>query len=42
LLIIALRQFWSRRMFFGTQALQKKIKGHMLMAKISNRPDQPV
>ena len=38
---IALRQFWSRRVFFGTQALPKN-RGHMLMTKIGSKPDQPV
>jgi len=33
LLIIALKQFWSRRVFFGTQALPKN-RGHMLTTKI--------
>ena len=41
-LIIALRQFWLRRMFFGKQALQKT-GGHMLTAKIgTNRSDRAV
>ena len=40
-LIIALRQFWLRRIFFGKQALQKKTGGHMLTAKIgTNRSDR--
>jgi len=34
LFIIMLRQFWSRRLFFGKQALPKKIGGHMLTTKI--------
>ena len=33
LLIIALRQFWSRGGFFGMQALPKN-RGHMLTTKI--------
>ena len=40
-LIIALRQFWLRKMFFGKQALPKKQEGHMLTAKIgTNRSDR--
>ena len=38
---IALRQFWSRRVFFGTQALPKN-RGHMLTTKISIRQYRPV
>ena len=44
LLIVALRQFWSREVFFGTQALPKN-RGHMLTTKIGsnlNRPVSPV
>ena len=33
LLIVALRQFWSREVFFGMQALLKN-RGHMLTTKI--------
>ena len=44
-LIIALRQFWLKRMFFGKQALPKN-RGHILAAKIginrSDRSDQAV
>ena len=32
---IALRQFWSRRVFFGTQVLPKN-RGHMLTTKIGS------
>ena len=40
LLIISLRQFWLRRMFFWKQALPKKGR-HMLKAKIGiNRSDR--
>ena len=39
-LIIVLRQFWLRKMFFGKQALPKN-RGHMLTAKIgTNRSDR--
>ena len=39
-LIIALRQFWLRRIFFGKQALPKN-RGHILTAKIGiNRSDR--
>ena len=41
LVIIVLRQFWSRRVFFGTQALPKN-RGHMLTTKIGNRQYRPV
>ena len=50
-LIIALRQFWSRGVFFGMQALPKN-RGHMLTTKIGtavqtgltgmHRPVRPV
>jgi hypothetical protein len=33
LFIIALRKFWSRRLFFGMQTLAKN-RGHMLTTKI--------
>jgi hypothetical protein len=33
LFVIIIRQFWSRRLFFGMQAL-KKTWGHMLTIKI--------
>ena len=40
-LIIALRQFWLRRMFFYKQALPKKTGVYMLTAKIgTNRSDR--
>ena len=42
MLIIALRRFWLRRMFFGKQALPKN-RGHLLTAKIStNRSEWAV
>ena len=41
LVIITLRQFWSRRVFFGTQALPKN-RGHMLTTKIGIRQYRPV
>jgi len=40
MLIVALRQFWFRRIFFGKQALPKNRGRHMLTAKIGiNRSD---
>jgi hypothetical protein len=35
LFIIILRWFWIRKLFFGIQALPKKIGGHMLTTKVS-------
>ena len=46
LLIVALRQFWFRRMFFLASKLYQKNRGYMLTAKIginrSDRSDQAV
>ena len=40
-LIIALKQFWLRRMFFWQASFTKKTGGYMLTAKIStNRSDR--
>ena len=41
LLIVALRQFWSREVFFGTLALPKN-RGHMLTTKIGSNLNRPV
>jgi hypothetical protein len=42
MLIIALRQFWLRRMFLASNLYQKN-RGHMLTAKIgTNRSDRAV
>ena len=44
LLFIALRQFWFRRIFFGKQALPKKIAGYVESQNIkrSDWSDQAV
>jgi len=42
-LIIALRQFWLRRMFFWQASFTKKTGEHMLTVKIgTNRSDRAV